>query len=133
MKRRDFLKALIALPIASFFYPLPFNPEKLQEIESLILLDTVVAGYQYYKGEKIWQNLRVNQNLKLVREHENPYDRQAIEIYRLNKKLGYIPKAGNPVIARMMNNGMKLKAKITWLKQSEDQWERVGIKVEMEA
>jgi hypothetical protein len=129
VKRREFLKSLIAIPVA-FFYP-----AKLQEgiaRHNILLLDSVIAGFQYYEGEKIWQNLKPEQPLRLVREPQNPYDDKAIEVYWKNYKLGYIPRVDNSVIAQLMDRKVVLKARISWLKQNEDPWERVGVKVEME-
>jgi hypothetical protein len=129
VKRREFLKSLITIPIVLFYLA------KLQEgiaRHSILLLDSVIAGFQYYEGEKIWQSLKPDQPLRLVREPQNPYDERAIEVYWKNYKLGYIPRVDNSVIAQLMDRGVVLKARISWLKQSEDLWEKIGIKVEME-
>ncbi len=53
-------------------------------------------------------------------------------IYWRYKKLGYVPRVDNSVIAQMMDRGEKLICSITWLKVSDDPWERVGIKIEVE-
>jgi len=132
MKRRDFLKALIALPIASFFYPLPFSDKSIHKSRTYILLDSVVAGFRYYEGEHIWSRLSHGDPLQLVREPDNAYDAQAVEIYYGTEKLGYVPQEENHLVSQMLDRGEDLKARVSWLNESEDPWERVGFRVEIE-
>jgi len=126
MERRNFIKSLLFFP-----FTLPFFKKSPQK-ERVLLLETVVAGFSYYDGEKIWKKLRVNESLILKREAANPYDENAIEIYWKKWKLGYVPRADNSVIAQMLDRGENLLATITWLKVDEDPWERIGIRIEVE-
>jgi len=127
MERRSFIKSLLFFPFTLLF------SKKAPEKERVLLLETVVAGFNYYYGEKIWKKLRVNDSLILKREPTNPYDENAIEIYWKKWKLGYVPRVDNSVIAQMLDRGENLLATITWLKVDEDPWERIGFKIELEA
>lgn len=129
MFRRDFLKLFLSL---IFILINPFRLQAKTTSKKLLLLDTVVAGFSYYDGERVWERLRAGDKLILKREPSNPYDEKAIEIYWRDKKLGYVPRVDNSVIAQMMDRGEKLTCSITWLKVSDDPWERIGIKIEAE-
>ncbi|MDI1471669.1 hypothetical protein THER_1821 [Thermodesulfovibrio sp. N1] len=126
MERRSFIKSLLFFP-----FTLPFF-KKSSEKERVLLLETVVAGFSYYDGEKVWQKLKENDKLVLKREPTNPYDENAIEIYWKKWKLGYVPRVDNSVISQMLDRGEKLLTTITWLKIDDDPWERIGIKIELE-
>ena len=60
MDRRSFLKSLAGLPlIFIFIYPWRFN--SLGRLQSIILLATRLAGFQYYNGGKLWDTLKTGQ------------------------------------------------------------------------
>jgi len=127
MTRRLFLKFFLSMG-ALFFLP-----KKIYSYEEnrILLLSSVVAGFRYYDGEKIWKKLSKNDTLELRREPTNPHDRNAIEIYWNKIKLGYVPKADNSVIAQLIDRGNRLNAYITWLKEDENPWKRIGINIEL--
>jgi len=129
MDRRSFIKSILSLPLFSFFLPLK---EGIERYEKILLLDTVVAGIRYYDAERIWNSLYIGEPLLLKREPHNPYDERAIEIYRGNNKLGYIPRKDNGVISQVLDRNERLYANISWLKKDPDPWNRIGIKVWME-
>jgi len=126
MKRRELLKAILALPIISFLPILNRKGEPPRERPAL-LLATLIAGFQYYGGEKILPQLREGQPLRLIRERRNRHDERAIAIYRKEHKLGYIPRADNSVLANLMDEGYTLKAEIGWLDRDAAPWEKVGV------
>jgi hypothetical protein len=128
VQRRSFIKALFGLPFVVLGSRLN-KPEP--EARNILLLDTVIAGFQYYQGEKVWRKLKTGESLRLIREPENPYDEMAIEVYWRGDKLGYIPRVDNSVIAQLMDRGTHLRARISWLNENDDPWDRVGVKVEM--
>lgn len=47
---------------------------------------------------------------ELVRETDNPYDRNAISVRLAQFKLGYIPSCNNTLLAREMDAGKKFSA-----------------------
>ena len=51
------------------------------------------------------KSLSVNQVLKLVREHDNQYDKNAVAIYNDETKLGYIPTGTAQKIAKDVEAG----------------------------
>ncbi|HOP86549.1 MAG TPA: HIRAN domain-containing protein [Syntrophorhabdaceae bacterium] len=129
MDRRSFIKSIFSLPFFTFFLPLKKGTEKSKNI---LLIETVVAGIRYYDAERIWNSLHVGESLLLKREPHNPYDERAIEVYRGNDKLGYIPRKDNGVISQVLDRNEKLVTHIFWLKKDTDPWNRIGIRVYME-
>lgn len=125
MERRSFLKSVLLVPFA-------FSAAGEAKDRSVLLLESVVAGFQYYRGERVWRNLKVDAPLRLVREPGNSYDEKAIEVYWRGEKLGYVPRVDNSVLAQLMDRGVPLRARISGLRRSYDPWERVSFEVEME-
>ena len=55
-------------------------------------LDFFVAGWRYYDGESIFNQLRIGDVLDFSLDPENPEDHKAVAIWSMNgEKLGYIP------------------------------------------
>jgi hypothetical protein len=121
MKRIDFLKQLIA-GSALLFLPKPETAKRVSEIK---LSSPYIAGFQYYQGPETF--LSVNDMLSLKREPHNPHDCYAVEVFRNDVKLGYLPREENKVIARMMDQGMTIKAKIEKIKPDEHPYRRVKV------
>ncbi len=130
MKRRHVLKTLTGTG-ANLFPPSLFKSRSTQKTKSIMLIDTAVAGFQHYKGNEVWGRLKTGDNLRLAREPRNPFDYDAVEIYRGRDKIGYIPRTHTAAIAQMLDRGMILTSKINRLNQSDNPKERVGIAVEM--
>ena len=64
-----------------------------------------LAGFSYYDGVLVFNKLRIGDLLHLVAEPSNPHDPYAVELYYNDTKLGYIPRAYNQGIAKLLNLG----------------------------
>lgn len=49
-------------------------------------------------------------SLQLNREPHNQYDKNAVEIWTGDAKLGYVPRSGNKTIAKLMDEGKEVQA-----------------------
>lgn len=90
------------------------NLDKLLKplIREIHLFDSFVAGTTHLKEPSILKNIKVGDQLSLLRE-DNKFDSNAILILTAdNKKLGYIPEKDNIIFARLMDAGKMLSAKI---------------------
>ncbi len=123
MKRRKILG--LVLPAAAKARPI--------NKKNILLIDSSVAGFRYYKGEEIWKRLEPGRRLDLKREPGNQFDYDAVEIYHEKEKIGYIPHSDNMVIAQLMDKGVDIKARISGVSESGSPDERVGVAVEMMA
>ena len=84
------------------------NPLK-QEIH---LFDTYIAGTSYIENKQLFEDLKENEELILIREN-NKFDEKAILVNNIKKqKLGYIPEKDNAVFSRLLDAGKLLKGKI---------------------
>lgn len=79
------------------------------------LFDCHIAGFTYYDGLDIIEQLVPATTVTLVLEPDNPYDPEAVAVYFKKNKLGYIPKNNNTYISNLLyfGHGAILEAKIT--------------------
>jgi hypothetical protein len=80
------------------------------ENTDLTLLECELAGTHYAKlSEHELDELPFGPGIELVREPNNPYDSFAIRAQtKEGRKLGYIPRAQNETLARLMDAGREV-------------------------
>ncbi|MGR3742374.1 HIRAN domain-containing protein [Companilactobacillus sp. DQM5] len=90
-------------------------------IKSSYIDDFTIAGFKYYDGLNIINKLKLNDNLTLVTEEDNPYDPNAIAIYYNKYKLGYVPSDKNSFLNTILYFGHEniFEAKILSIDTSE--------------
>jgi hypothetical protein len=98
----------------------------------IIVQQSPLAGFQYYEGKDIWAMMRVGDNLQLMREPQNPHDANAVRVLWRNEMLGYIPRRENSDVARQMDRGAPVKARIVQLKEARNPWQRIEFEVYVE-
>jgi hypothetical protein len=76
---------------------------------------SLTAGLRYHDAKAVWDQMQDGDTLTLVREPENPYDLSAVRVDWNGHKLGYIPRTQNEAVARQMDRGNRLQARITKL------------------
>ena len=96
---------------------------------NLLLQDSPLAGFQFHAGKKLWPQMRVGDALVLVREPENAYDPLAIRVEWHSQHIGYVPRRENRDIARLLDRGARLSARISRLAESRDPWARVRFEI----
>ncbi|TSE27811.1 HIRAN domain-containing protein [Tepidimonas aquatica] len=95
-----------------------------------VILADFIAGFQYHEGPKLEDELAPGQPLDLVREPDNPHDRQAVRIDWHDHKLGYVPRRKNADIAARLARGERLQARIIAVDRAADPWARVEFVVQ---
>lgn len=95
----------------------------------ILLQDSPLAGFQYHAGKTVWTELTVGDALTLTREPDNPYDARAVRVDWRGQKLGYVPRRENADVARLLDNGQRLTARISRLAEGRDPWSRVRFEV----
>jgi hypothetical protein len=104
------------------------------EVQARMVLHTLpLAGFQYYAGTRVWKELQVGDPLTLVREADNPYDPHAVQVLWRGEKLGYVPHAGNETVARLLDKGVSLSARIVHLQAGRSRWQRVLFEVDIDS
>jgi len=105
------------------------QPNSKNDTRDVLIQTSPVAGFQYHQGELFWEELTVGDQLQQSREPDNPYDENAVAIYREGIKLGYLPRVENIAVARMMDKGQHIDAFIGNKQKSDDPWERMTVEV----
>ncbi len=81
-------------------------------IREIHLFDSFVAGTTHLGDPSVLQEIKVGDQLSLLREN-NKFDSNAILILTADKKkLGYVPEKDNIIFARLLDAGKMLAAKI---------------------
>ncbi len=89
-----------------------------------------IAGFQHGQGARWLDEMQAGDALALVREPDNPHDRLAVKVNWRSNKLGYIPRAQNVAIARLLDRGVAVSARILALNPAQESWRQVEIVVE---
>jgi hypothetical protein len=98
------------------------------------LLDCHIAGFKYYDGLDVIDQLKLGAVVTLKSEPENPHDPNAVAIYFEKTKLGYVPEYKNSDVSNLLyfGHGDILSAKINSVNpeaEPERQF-RIVIKIE---
>ena len=110
----------------SLSVPMPFQ-NKIVLIE-----DTRVAGTTHIRGiDEIVEKLETDADLRLVREPDNLADSWAIRVYSGEERIGYVPADCNEVLARLMDGGKALSAKLTG-KEKLGTWNKLHMEVSLD-
>lgn len=99
--------ALLALLLCAA----PVPPATAQQVRILVQ-SSPLAGFQYYGGKILWDEMHEGDALTLVREPDNPHDRFAVRVEWRGQKLGYLPRADNRAVAEEMDRGTAIGGRI---------------------
>ena len=106
--------------------PMPFQNK------IVLLEDTRVAGTTHIQGiDAIVHKLAVGVELRLEREPANLVDAWAIRVFAGNDRIGYVPADCNEVLARLMDGGKVLSAKLT-SKEKVGNWNKLHMEVSLD-
>lgn len=61
-----------------------------------------IAGFTYYDGAQVFNELKIGKQLELKLEEDNKFDARAVALYYQECKLGYVPKTDNRVIHKLL-------------------------------
>jgi hypothetical protein len=103
--------------------------EAAQPVTRILIQSSPVAGFQFHEGKQLWSQLKVGDALALVREPANAHDARAVRVEWNGHLLGYVPRAENDAVARQLDRGNKLEARIVRLTKHRDPWKRIEFEV----
>jgi len=86
----------------------------------IVVQRSPLAGFRHTNAAGFWRDMKVGDRLDLVREPENPYDAGAIRVEWRGRKLGYVPRRENPAVARQLDRGAPLEARIISLRENRN-------------
>jgi len=103
-------------------------PARAESVRMLVQ-NSPLAGFQYHAGPELWQQIRVGDALDLVREPDNPHDRNAVRVEWRGRKLGYLPRAENRAVSGELDRDTRLAARVSHLREERNPWRRIGIDI----
>jgi hypothetical protein len=83
----------------------------------------------YYDGKAVWERMKAGDRLSLVREPSNPNDANAVRLEWQGRMLGYVPRKDNTDLARQMDYGARVEARITDLTRTANGRYRMSYEV----
>jgi hypothetical protein len=95
----------------------------------LVVQSSTLAGFRYHAAADVWSELREGDELELAREAGNVYDPNAVSLSWRGRKLGYVPRRDNAVLAWSLDRGDTLRARISRLKQHPNPARRIEFEV----
>ena len=69
------------------------------------IIDCHIAGFTYYDGLEVIDQLTLGAMVTLKSEPENPNDPDAVAVYFGGTKLGYVPRAKNSELSQLLYFG----------------------------
>lgn len=95
----------------------------------MLVQSSPLAGFQYYQGRQLWDEIKVGDALALVRESDNPHDPNAVRVEWRGHKLGYVPRRENHAVAQHMDRGGRVEARVSRLLVHRNPWQRIEFEV----
>ena len=87
-----------------------------------------VAGFSYYEGVLAFEKLKIGEKVNLKAEPQNTYDKNAVEIFHGDHKLGYIPRGVNREISKLLVSGHDcFEARVQWVDGETHPENQVGV------
>jgi len=122
-------------PLINFLIILTIFASQIAHADAVRILvqSSPLAGFKYYAGEALWDELREGDALTLIREPDNAHDTKAIRVEWRGQKLGYLPRAQNQAVSAAMDAGERIDARIAKLRNrlpaQGNPWQRLLVDV----
>jgi hypothetical protein len=95
----------------------------------MLVQSSPLAGFQYYQGTVLWEEMKVGDALALVREANNAHDSNAVRVEWRGRALGYVPRRENRTVAQHIDRGGAVEARISKLLEHRNPWQRVEFEI----
>ena len=119
------LTALAAFVLTAVFAaPCPRAAEVV-----IVVQRSPLAGFRHYHGAEVLRELRPGDRLELVREPGNPHDPDAVRVEWRGVTLGYVPRRENSAVARQLDRGAALEARLASVRQNRNRSVRMEFEV----
>jgi hypothetical protein len=95
----------------------------------LLLQTSLAAGLAHHDAKAVWDRLKVGDPLELVREPGNAHDPNAVRVEWNRHALGYIPRTENEPVARQLDRGNRLEARIAAMGQYRNHRRKLSVEI----
>ena len=88
-----------------------------------------IAGFSYWEGCTVFNDLKIGTELILLREKDNAFDPYAVAIYYNEAKLGFIPRNENHDISKFLElgHGSLFEVRINRISPDESPESQIGV------
>lgn len=69
------------------------------------LIDFHIAGFTYFDGLDVIEELKLGQTVQLIKEEGNPHDANAVAVFYKEQKIGYVPANKNDLLGTLLYYG----------------------------
>lgn len=92
-----------------------------------------IAGFSYWDGALVFNELKIGTELRLEREEKNQYDPKAVAVYYGDNKLGYVPRISNDAISKLCEAGYSdiFDVRINRVSPEESPEDQIGVIVSL--
>jgi len=97
----------------------------------LLVQSSPLAGFRHHEAPALWGTIREGDPLTLVREPHNVHDRNAVRVDWRGLVLGYVPRAENEAVARQLDRGERLEARVSRLQRTRAPNRRIEFEVHL--
>lgn len=104
-------------------------PSTAADSVSILVHRAALAGSQYYAVKHIGSKIRIGDPLELIRETDNRHDRNAVRVAWRGQTLGHVPRAENLALARALDAGERIEARVASLRDDPDPWRRLELDI----
>jgi hypothetical protein len=105
-------------------------PHADDSLEAYLLVQVCfVTGFEHYDGKRVFSRMQVGDRLRLQRETGNPHDGNAVRVEWQGYKVGYVPRNSNEGIARQLDFGNRLRARVIRLSRHRDPNRRIEMEI----
>jgi hypothetical protein len=98
----------------------------------MLVQNSPLAGFRHAEAAAAWPDLRVGDELALVREADNAFDANAVRVEWRGRKLGYVPRRDNAALAWALDRGEVLHARISRAEWHPNPARRIAFEVFVE-
>ena len=95
----------------------------------MLVQSSPLAGFQYYQGKDLWDEIKIGDTLALVRETDNPHDANAVRVEWRGHQLGYVPRRENRTVAQHIDRGGRVEARVSKLQKHPNAWQRIEFEI----
>ena len=88
-----------------------------------------IAGFSYWDGCMVFNQLEIGTQLRLVYEPDNKFDAYAIALYYREYKLGYVPRSDNHDFSKFLEMGHEglFEVRINRISKHEHPEHQIGV------
>jgi len=95
----------------------------------IVMQSSPLAGFRHYEAPNLWGEIQPGDPLTLVREPQNPHDHNAVRVEWRTFKLGYVPRAENAAVARHLDRGATLLARVSKVQSTRAPNKRIELEI----